>query len=133
AVLIVSIVLFFKPWYFLDSALSILISFIILRGVFINLMKVGKIFVQHFPEGIEREKLLNDIKQIAGVIDVHFLQGWSLDESTLNITLHIVVSGEMKMIEADNLRRQIEKHLKKLGVSLWTIQLESDGHSSRET
>lgn len=128
AVLIVSIILFFKPWYFLDSVLSILISMIILRGVFKNILKIGKIFVQQFPEDFEKDKLINKIKEHEGVKDVHFLQGWSLDETTLNITLHVVVAGDMKMSEADKLRRGIEDLLKQLKVSLWTIQLESDGH-----
>lgn len=128
AVLIVSIILLFKPWYFLDSVLSIGISLVILRGVFKSLIKVGKIFVQHFPEGIEREKLLEKVKHCQGVKDVHFLQGWSLDESTLNITLHVVVDGELRMREADTLRKNIESILKEAEISMWTIQMESEGH-----
>lgn len=128
AVLIVSVILLFKPWYILDSILSILISLIILRGVLKNLVKVGKIFVQHFPEGIEREKLLERIKTCAGVQDVHFLQGWSLDESTVNVTLHVVVDEEMKIGEADKLRKKIESFLQEAEISMWTIQMESDCH-----
>ncbi len=130
AVLIVSIVLLFKPWYILDSILSILISLIILRGVLKNLVKVGKIFVQHFPEGLKREQLLNDIKRCAGVKDVHYLQGWSLDESTINITLHVVVDGDMRVVEVDKLRKQVEVILQNANVSMWTIQIESDKHEN---
>lgn len=126
AVLIVSVILLFKPWYILDSVLSILISLIILRGVLINLIKVGKIFVQHFPEGIERDKLIEQIQNCNGVKDVHFLQGWSLDDSTINVTLHVVVDENMRMGEADKLRNQIERCLKGAKISMWTIQMESD-------
>lgn len=128
AVLVVSVILLFKPWYVLDSVLSILISLIILRGVLKNLLKVGKIFVQHFPEEIQREQLLKQIKSCDGVKDVHYLQGWSLDESTINVTLHVVVDQEMKMGEADKLRKQIEKFLMEAKINLWTIQMESDKH-----
>jgi cobalt-zinc-cadmium efflux system protein len=128
AVLIVSIVLFFRPWYFLDSILSILISLIILIGVYKNLLKVGKIFLQQFPEAIEREELVCKIKKLQGIRDVHLLQGWSLDESTLNLTLHIVVPEDMMMIEADKLRREIENILREQKISLSTIQMESEDH-----
>lgn len=131
AVLIVSVILLFKPWYILDSVLSILISLIILRGVLKNLIKVGKIFVQHFPEELERENLLKRIKSYTGVKDVHYLQGWSLDESTINVTLHVVVDEDMRMGEADKLREQVEKFLQEAKVAMWTIQMESDGHKRK--
>lgn len=128
AVLIVSIILLFKPWYVLDSILSILISLVILRGVLKNLIKVGKIFVQQFPEGIEPEEIIKEIKELSGIVDVHLLQGWSLDESTLNVTLHVVVPGDMLMREADTLRHEIEKILQNKEVTLSTIQIESEKH-----
>lgn len=126
AVLIVSVVLFFKPWYFLDSLLSIIISLIILKGVAKNLYKLAKIFLHQFPEGVQRETLIENIKNCPGVKDVHFIQGWSLDESTLNITLHVAVAGDMKMSEVDLLRKNIEDRLREMNISLWTIQFESD-------
>lgn len=128
AVLIVSVVLIFRPWYILDSILSVLISFIILRGAFKNLYRVGKIFVQKFPENIQREEIVDEIKNLDKVHDIHLLQGWSLDEETLNITLHVKVSPEMKILEADRLRHKIENLLRKAGVEYFTIQIESDEH-----
>ena len=58
AVLIVSIILLFKPWFVLDSILSILISLVILRGVYKNLKKVGMIFLQKFPDELELNQIL---------------------------------------------------------------------------
>lgn len=128
AVLIVSIVLFFKPWFILDSILSIIISIIILRGVVKNLFKVGKIFVQEFPEDIEPDEIIALIRELPGIVDVHLLQGWSLDEATLNITVHVVVPGDLRMSEADLLRNKIEALLKGKGITLSTIQMESERH-----
>jgi len=132
AVLVVSVVLLFKPWYVLDSILSILISVLILSGVYRSLKKVVKIFVQQFPEGIEQANLINKIKVLKDVVDVHLLQGWSLDESTWNVTLHVVVPGEIRMFEADSLRKQIERILKEHKIALSTIQIESEGDNLKE-
>lgn len=133
AVLVVSVILLFKPWYFLDSILSILISVVILTGVFKNLKKVAKIFVQQFPEGIGPESIQNRIKQLRDVVDVHLIQGWSLDESTWNVTLHVVVPSKMMMFEADTLRKQIENVLHEMKVSLTTIQFESEKENPHKT
>jgi cobalt-zinc-cadmium efflux system protein len=78
AVLVVSIVLLFKPWYFLDSVLSVLIAFMIISGVIRNLRNVTKIFLQAFPDTLNREDLIKDLMKIKHVVDVHFLQGWSV-------------------------------------------------------
>jgi cobalt-zinc-cadmium efflux system protein len=65
AVLIVSVILLFKPWFILDSILSILIALIILRGVYKNLLKVGMIFLQKFPDDIEINKIKQKVLSLA--------------------------------------------------------------------
>lgn len=124
AVLIVSIVLIFKPWYFLDSVLSILIALIIINGVVKNLFRVSKIFLQVFPANLDREMIANEISSFEEVLDVHFIQGWSLDDSYFNLTLHVKVSSELQMKEVDDLRRKIEFFLKNKQVIYTTIQFE---------
>lgn len=70
--------------------------------------------------------IIAGIKNLPGVVDVHLLQGWSLDEASLNITVHVVVPGDLKMSEADLLRKKIESFLKGKNISLSTIQMESE-------
>lgn len=124
AVLIVSVVLIFKPWYFLDSVLSILIALIIINGVVKNLYKVSKIFLQVFPENIDPEVISKEISSFEKVLDVHFIQGWSLDDSYFNLTLHVKVSAELQMKEVDKLRGKIELFLKNKKILYTTIQFE---------
>ena len=89
SVLVVSIVLLFKPWYVLDSILSILISLVILRGVYKNLIKVGEIFLQKFPESLKISEIENKIKTLPLVEDVHAIKGWSLDEDKNYLSFHV--------------------------------------------
>lgn len=124
--LLVSIVLLFKPWYFLDSALSILIAIIIINGVIRNLFNVTKIFLQAFPENISREDVIKDLSSFDNVVDIHFVQGWSLDESSFNLTLHVRVSSSLLMKDVDLLRKRIETYLREKHVLFTTIQFEGD-------
>ena len=45
---------------------------IILRGVYKNLIKVGYIFLQKFPDELELAKITKDIEAIKLVINIHF-------------------------------------------------------------
>lgn len=67
-VLIVSIVTMFKPWYFLDSLLSILISIIILKGVIQNLIKVVNVILQKFPRRSTCNSSLINLKPTEGMV-----------------------------------------------------------------
>lgn len=124
AVLIVSVILLFKPWYFLDSVLSVLIAGIIISGVVKSLFKVSKIFMQTFPDHIDREGLIKELSSLKNVVDVHFIQGWSIDESSFNLTLHVKVPSDLRMNDVDILRSKIEAILKNEHVLYTTIQFE---------
>lgn len=126
AVLLVSIVLLFKPWYFLDSVLSILIAIIIINGVIKNLLSVSKIFLQAFPENISREIIIKELSSFDNVHDIHFIQGWSLDESNFNLTLHVKVSSSLLMKDVDILRKRMEAYLREKHILFTTIQFEGE-------
>lgn len=126
AVLLVSIVLLFKPWYFLDSILSILIAIIIINGVIKSLLSVSKIFLQAFPENISREIIIKELSSFDNVHDIHFIQGWSLDESNFNLTLHVKVSSSLLMKDVDILRKRMEAYLREKHILFTTIQFEGE-------
>lgn len=126
AVLIVSVILLFKPWYILDSILSILISLIILRGVYKNLIKVGLIFLQHFPDEIEINKIETKIKNLELVQDIHALKGWSLDSETFYLRFHIKVPEDTVIKVLDKLKIEIKIILESHKVTSSTIEFESN-------
>lgn len=125
AVFIVSIVLLFKPWYILDSILSILISLIILRGVYKNLIKVGMIFLQKFPDNLEIAKIKDEILAFELVEDIHAIKGWSIDDETYYLRFHVRVPKETTIGEVDVLRPKIKDVLLKRNVKFSTLEFES--------
>tara|TARA_Y100000768_G_C23871187_1_gene630534 strand:+ start:72 stop:938 length:867 start_codon:yes stop_codon:yes gene_type:complete len=125
AVLVVSIILLYKPWYILDSILSILISIVILRGVYKNLIKVGLIFLQKFPDSIELDSIKNKISCINLVEDIHAIKGWSIDDNTHYLRFHIKLPGDTKLSEIDNVKLQIKKVLREYKVEYSTVEFES--------
>lgn len=125
AVFIVSIVLLFKPWYILDSILSILISLIILRGVYKNLIKVGMIFLQKFPDNLEIAKIKDEILAFELVEDIHAIKGWSIDDETYYLRFHVKVPKETTIGELDYIKPKIRDVLLKHKVTFSTLEFES--------
>jgi cobalt-zinc-cadmium efflux system protein len=111
AVLIVSIVLFFKPWYILDSILSILVALLVLRGVYAGLKRVVSILMQAFPKGINIEDVKSNLLSIEGVLDIHYIQGWSMDEESHSLSFHVKVSDDMTVRELDVIKKSIKAKL----------------------
>ena len=125
AVFIVSIILMFKPWFILDSILSILISLIILRGVYKSLIKVGLILLQRFPDELEMNSLKSEIMDLDKVLDVHAIKGWSLDDSNFYLRFHVSLPDTTLLKEVDAFKKTIKDILKKYHVTSSTIEFES--------
>jgi len=132
AVFVVSIVLLFKPWYILDSILSILISLVILRGVYKNFMSIGEILLQVFPKSIDIKSLLIELKKIDQILDIHCVKGWSIDSSQSTISLHVVVSDDKTIKELDNLKLVIKKKLEQKNIKYSSIEFESSSYNCPE-
>jgi len=125
AVLFVSIILMYKPWYFLDSALSILISIIILRGVYKNLSKVISIFLQKFPDEINLEDLKEKLNHFELVKDIHAVKGLSLDGENFYLRFHIQVPSGTPIDLLDKLSAQLKEILISHNISSSTIEFEA--------
>lgn len=131
AVFIVSVILLFKPWFILDSILSILVSLVILRGVYKNLRKAGEILLQKFPKDLELENIKKKIINLNLVLDVHAVKGWSIDDETHYLRFHVSLPGETTISEADKLKKPIKNILSKHNVNYSTIEFEASCENKR--
>ena len=128
SVFIVSFVLLFKSWFILDSILSILISLVILRGVYKNVLKAGLIFLQKFPDGLELVKIKGKLEEFDLVKGVHAFKGWSIDDSTYYLRFHVLVPADTTIRDVDLLKGKIKDLLRESSVHYSTIEFESESH-----
>jgi cobalt-zinc-cadmium efflux system protein len=133
AVFIVSIVLLFKPWFILDSILSILISLVILRGVYKNILKVLSILLQKFPDELEIDKIEKELKKLKLVEDVHAFKGWSLDSDSFYLRFHVSLPEATTMKEVDDLRCVIKEILRSYNVDYSSVEFESSNNKCVST
>lgn len=128
-VLIVAIVLFFVDWTWLDSVLAMGLSLWISFNVAKRFLKVGTLFLQRTPEGIEIENLELWMSQVEGVMGVHHTHVWSVDGQDHILTSHITLSS-VGWEQMTKIKSQIKKGLReKFHILEATLEFESQNES----
>lgn len=124
AILIVSIILYFKEIPILDPLLSLGITLYILWNVFKRLRETIHLFLQGNPANIDRETLLNELKEVDGVDDMHDIRIWSLDGEHHVFSGHFTVHSAETNTDIIRVKKQIKKILKQYPFEYYTIETE---------
>lgn len=79
AVLIGAAVMYFTNWFWIDSALTIAIALFIAYNALKNMYGTFTILLQAVPEGINIEKIKNDLLQLNTIQKITALNIWTID------------------------------------------------------
>ena len=94
-VLINGLVLIFRPWYWLDPLLSILIVLFILKNCWSILKAAFGILMNATPKGLNLEEIKDFLEQIPGVCGVHYLHAWNISASSIGFSCHVEVLDQL--------------------------------------
>lgn len=78
--------------YWVDPLLTVLISIYVLKESIGILKEVINILMQSTPENIDIHDVVEELKKINGVEDIHHVHVWSLDEHNVNFEAHVNVN-----------------------------------------
>ena len=132
AVILVSIVLHFTDWYFLDPLLSLCIASYILSQALPTFWKNMKIFLEHVPEGIDLSALEADILALENVQAITQLNVWTTDGREKFAMLHICPRDMAQSLTSkEDLRRLAKSH----GITHLTIEFDQSlqEHEAHQT
>jgi cobalt-zinc-cadmium efflux system protein len=132
AVLIVSIVLMFKPWPILDPILSIGFTLFILFNVARNLKETIFLFLQATPDEAQVKEVRNLLLSKPEVSEIHHFHIWSLDGANSVMTVHLVLAGELSVAQIKNLKQQLQESLATFEFVHTTIELEFADEQCRD-
>lgn len=128
-VVIGGILIYFYKIYWVDSILTVLIGLYVLKESFEILKDAINILMQGVPENIKIEEVVQVIKSIDGINDVHHVHLWSLDEKNINFEAHINVR-DMLVSETKEINEKIEEELHEhFEITHVTIQFECNSCS----
>nr|WP_136252187.1 cation diffusion facilitator family transporter [Ningiella ruwaisensis] len=132
AVLIVSVVLMFKPWAILDPILSIGFTLFILFNVARNLKETVFLFLQATPD----QKQMNEVQQVLmahdEVTSIHHLHLWSLDGEQNVMTVHIQLKRNIDIQSLQTLKENLRKQLSCFNFAHTTIEIEFADETCRD-
>lgn len=124
AVLVGSVVMYFTDWTVIDPVLSIGIACFVLFNVFKNIKQTLPILLQGTPVEIEQENIINKIKEIEYINNIHDLHIWSLDEGYNVLTVHVTLKATLHMEKLVDLKEKIRSVLKEAAIHHATIEFE---------
>jgi len=124
AVIIGGILIWVWNIYWVDPLLTILISIYIIYESYKILKKSIDIFMMRTPNDYELQEISDSIKQINGIVGLHHLHYWMLNDEQKHFEAHIEVNDK-KQSELDNLRKSIKEVLHdKYSIEHVTLQFE---------
>lgn len=128
AVLLGSIVMMFYDVPILDPLLSLAIAAYILFNVYKNMKSVFQIVLQGVPENLSENKIRQVVRALPEVKDAHDIHVWSMDGNYNIVTLHVVVSENLSVIQQEELKTRIKVKMGELSIQHATVEIERDGY-----
>ncbi len=125
AILIVGMVLLFKPWYWLDPVISLGIVVFIVKNCWSISKGAIKMLMDATPAHIDLNAVKETIASQPDVIDVHHLHTRLIAPSKIGFSCHIVVPDK-SLGKLEELRKNIQRVLlKEYSINHPTIQFET--------
>lgn len=125
AVVVNGVVLLYRPWYWLDPALSVLIAAFIVKNCWSILKEATCILMNATPTGLDLVKIKKFLESIPGVKNVHYLHAWNLCSSSVAFSCHVVVPDQnLSRIDvlSDKLRARL---MEQFGIDHPVLQFET--------
>jgi cobalt-zinc-cadmium efflux system protein len=123
-VIAAGIAIYFTGWVILDPIISIVIGCTIFWGAWRILRESTHILLEGTPRGLDTSQVLETIRGVEGVNDVHHFNLWSICSHILALSAHIDIQPEFKEQQAGVLRNIEELLFDKHHISHTTLQVE---------
>jgi cobalt-zinc-cadmium efflux system protein len=110
----------------IDPALSLFVSAIIVVGVFRIMRDATNVLLESVPSDVDSADLIAHLKRIGGISEVHDLHVWSIGSGSHALSAHVQLD-DRRLSEATEVLREIDQCLQThFGIAHLTIQFECD-------
>ena len=102
------IIIYFTWYFIIDLIASIIISIFVIKSGFWIFKSSLHILMQWVPENIDLEKIINDLKNMPWIKDIHQTHIWNIDSNDIFFSSHILA---LENTDKDILIKNINKYL----------------------
>ncbi len=128
-VIIAAAIILLTGWTQADPILSIAIAFLISIGAWRIVRETSDILLEAAPKGVSMVRLVEDMKQVAGVKDVHDLHVWSITSGMNALSCHVIIDNLPTNDSSPILQSLTTILNEKYDIGHTTIQFECNGHA----
>jgi cobalt-zinc-cadmium efflux system protein len=123
-ILVGAVVIRWTGWHRVDPLLSALIGLLIVWTAWDIVRESLNILLEGLPRGLKLEEVVQALREIPGVLDVHDVHIWSLGSTTHALSCHVVIE-DVPPSESEGLLRRLNQVLaERFMICHTTIQFE---------
>lgn len=123
-VLVAGIVISRTGWYIIDPIIGLIVAVVILISMWNLLHDSLRLTLDGVPTSIDSQKVVEAIRALPGVDDVHHIHIWAISTTENALTAHIVLKQPESMQEVKHL---IRHRLEDFGIGHATLEFEVPG------
>lgn len=123
-VLVAGIVISRTGWYIIDPIIGLIVAVVILISTWNLLHDSLRLTLDGVPASIDSQKVVEAIRALPGVDDVHHIHIWAISTTENALTAHIVLKQPEGMQEVKHL---IRHRLEDFGIGHATLEFEVPG------
>jgi cobalt-zinc-cadmium efflux system protein len=95
------VIMLFTGWYVVDALISAGIALVIAWGSVRILREAGHILLEGVPPHVKIEELVEKIRAVAGVNDIHHLHVWSICSHITALSAHIDILPDYRLHQGE--------------------------------
>lgn len=118
---------FWLDWTWVDPILTLGIAGYILWMSYGMLRRTASILMEGTPDDLDLGDLLAAAEAIEGVVGLHHLHVWELDEHHRALEAHVVIAGSRTMDDLEQLKTELKELLEnRFDIAHSTLEMESE-------
>jgi cobalt-zinc-cadmium efflux system protein len=125
-VILGGMIILYTGWYLVDPLLSVFIGILILKGAYGLIMESIDILLEATPKDINMEELLDELRKIRGVKDIHHLHLWTITSGINAMSAHVLIDDRLISSSAHILKEIKSLLHNKYKIEHSTIQFECE-------
>jgi cobalt-zinc-cadmium efflux system protein len=123
-VVIAGAIIYFTHWYWVDSAISLVIMIVILYGTWGLLTDSLRLSLDAVPRNIDMDELKAMLMKLKGITDIHHVHVWALGTQVNALTAHIVIDENLNATDEQKLKEKIKHELQHRNIQHATLETE---------
>ena len=125
-VIIAGLIILVTGWYIADPIVSVLIGMVILWGAVRIVRESTDILLEATPKHIQMSDVIEALKDIQGVEDLHDIHIWTITSGIYALSAHLQIQDQMVSVSSDILTSVNQVLSDNFDITHTTIQLECE-------